>query len=223
MLFKTAPERTGDRPRQGPLRPRPAFCISLTWPMPSLGRAAGTSTGPGAAMLHLAFCSAGASLQGGGWPATANLATADVGADPGAAEARRRTALGWMGAALASGTAGWPSPAWLLPGAISSGQGPSSGRRLARGSRLRRLRQSGGEGVQTPDSFTLAMQEWPIPLIAWSGRQAAFVGFMHFCDVLPGLPLPRRRSLRSRLSSADPRPPQTRPTGVESTVCKCPR
>lgn len=224
MLFRKARAQPGERPQQGPLRPRPAFCISLTWPLPALGRAAEVPGGAGTAMLHLAFCSAGASLQGSGWPATGSAAPDKFRTGERTGDGGRRLPLGWVGAALASGAGGWPSRAWFLPDAEASGTGASSGRGLARNSRGGRQHRPGEEGAQAPDSFTLAMQEWPIPLIAWSGRQAAFVGIMHFCDVLPGLPRPRRRSLRSRLSSADPRPPQImRPAGVESTVCKCPR
>lgn len=223
MLFKKARAQPGERPQPGPLRPRPAFCISLTWPLPFLGRAADVPEGTGTAMLHLAFCSAGASLQGGGRPVIGSAAPDTLSAGERTGEGGWRLPLGWVGAALASGSGGEPSHAWFLPDAAAAGTAASSGRGLTRDSRGRRPHRPGEEGAQAPDSFTLAMREWPIPLIAWSGRQAAFVGIMHFCDVLPGLPRPRRRSLRSRLSSADPRPPQMRPAGVESTDCKCPR
>lgn len=218
MLFSKARARRRDRMRALPAtpRPRPAFCISLALPLPALGRQDEPSPAAGTAMLHLAFCSAGAAAQGFGWHAAAVMPPTGLDAG-GDRDGERRTALAWMMSAIASGVGGLPLP--LRTG--DRRQEPSAPV-VAAAAGPRACGPVAG-GATAADRFTMAMQEWPIPLIAWSGRQTAFVGIMQFCDAFPGLPLPRHRSLHSRLSSADPRPPQQRSVGVESTVRKRPR
>lgn len=222
MLFRRA--RARESVRQGLAGPRPVFCISLALPLPLLRRAGAATAGQGAPMLHLAFCSAGATMPGWNWQA--DLACGSPGDAAEDVAPRRASAIAWMAETLAGGVAGLPASLVLRAGALP--RGPAE-RSLARGHRPDQAtapesRHAGAAAPAVPDSFALAMQEWPIPLIAWSGRQAAFVGFMHFCEVLPGLPVPRHRRLRSRLGCADPRPPQRRSSaGGESTFRKRPR
>lgn len=234
MFFGTVRSKTESRERRGRScvsRARPEFCVALSLPLPiALPVLARSVAGgpallePALATLQLSFCSGGGEVLAHGHPAccTAGCGSRDHGLTARLAVAGRpadgairvslsaRRALARMRAAFAGGVLpsrealarswwrlGRRRVAAVSGAAAAAGQGDCAVARRMPGRRM----------IMTPvpDSFAIAMQQWPISFAAFAVRQGAIVGILHFCDAIPGLHRPRHSSLRSRVTSADQR------------------
>lgn len=215
------------RDRSLVVRARPSFCVAMSLPLPiALPALARSGTGnavapePAVATLQISFCSGGNTLTRGhasGCAAgcghrdhglTARLATSRRPAEPaGPATVRSRRARGGMRAAMVPDLL--PSRDALARSWLRVGRRLASVVRDAEGAAPdpapRDGRASAMPLTAVPDSFALAMQQWPISFTAFAAWQGAFVGILHFCDAIPGLPRPWHSSLRSRVTSADQR------------------
>lgn len=211
-------------------RARPSFCVSMSLPLPialpALGRSGAGNAAPlepATAALQISFCSGGGDdlarghLSGcaGGCGRrdhglTARIATSRRAAGPaGHASAQVRRTRGGMRPSLASGVLSSRDAlarSWLRLGdRLLAAVASDAAGVAARGGLLRRARAPAMVLAAAPDRFAIAMRQWPISFTAFAAWQGAFVGILHFCDAIPGLPRPWHSSLRSRVTSADQR------------------
>lgn len=216
-VLRSAPGNPVSRGHSPRVPVRPSFCVALSLPLPlplalsALPRS-GAMREPAPATLHLSFCS------GGGGRARAHVSGCG-GLGQGLALRQADKVAAVIAGTPDRNTSVVRRPAQASCRLPSGDARERSWRRL--GDRLRaslardaagcggELHRDGGErpGVLAtgPDSFAIAMQQWPISFAAFAGWPGAFVGILHFCDAIPGLPRSRHSSFRSRVTSADPR------------------